>query len=89
MAQGDRVLVVIDLGGGYTRDEDVVATVAGGYVQVVQAADWTTVTERKRPKAAPGQKPAFGEDVPTAPGDVVREVKVRADRIIALIETPK
>lgn len=89
MTQGDRVSVVIDLGGGYTRDEDVVATIAGGYVSVVESGPWTTVTERKRAKAAPGQTPAFGEAPELGPGEVVREVKVRADRIIAIIETPK
>ena len=48
MARGDRVLVVMDVGSGETRDFSIAATQAGRRVEVSTGSRQTTVTEVTR-----------------------------------------
>jgi hypothetical protein len=94
VSQGDRIAAIIDLGGGYTQTEEVVATVGGVYVTVETGAIWMTITERLRKPQVEGQVGMDEIIDPAAPkvpneGRAVREVRIRPERVIALIETPK
>lgn len=48
MARGDRVLVVMDIGSGQTREFSIAATQAGRRVEVSTGSRQTTVTEVTR-----------------------------------------
>ncbi len=48
MARGDRVLVVMDVGSGQTREFSIAATQAGRRVEVGTGSRQTTVTEVTR-----------------------------------------
>lgn len=48
MARGDRVLVVMDVGSGQTREFSIAATQAGRRVEVSTGSRQTTVTEVTR-----------------------------------------
>lgn len=77
MTQGDKVTVVLDLGAGYTRDEEIVATVPGGSVVPTWEPDEVHVHEFGR-----GTRARSG-------GPVIRSARFRRSSVIAVIEQPK